>query len=216
MTSAHHVFKLLGVTIVEVLIVTAIVAVLTAIGLPAISAAIRSAAVTDDIGKLRQLGVAAALYQEDEGKQALTVEHLVKARRIPVKLATSKLDVTTEGIANLVRDGTPFLSPSPIRITFVGLGDYRYTAEAVERFGDEISENGWLVNLSISKLRSRGEYGCLMDGLYHRLLNDGSVRVKRHVLLPWSLDGKPGVTCSPYWLFFDIDKTWKQAFLQRG
>ena len=97
--------KCQGFTLVEILVVIAIVAVIAAFTFSAMSSARDRANTAVEINALRQLGLAQGLYQESTGKEVYSVKALVDTGHFPVALAASHppQDVDCPGAALLLR-----------------------------------------------------------------------------------------------------------------
>lgn len=135
--------------------VTAVVALLMAIILPALAQARARGAVADDLSKLRQLGLAESLYAEQNGGYAFSPSGLVAAGLAPSSLLASSADPTTRGLANEMRVRTPRPEPPPYKVSFLSLGDtlgmwdrekQKLTLEEYQPLFTSDSTAGWLVS----------------------------------------------------------------------
>lgn len=92
-----------GFTMLEMIVVVAIVGLLAAIIFPAIARSKLAAYVTAHTSQLRQVGMAHALYEESTGWQPLATVPLVRAGVLDRRLVASSLDPFPQGAANLYR-----------------------------------------------------------------------------------------------------------------
>ncbi len=193
-----------GFTLVEILVVIAIVAVIAAFTFSAMSSARDRANTTVEINTLRQLGLAQHLYQESTGKEVYSVKALVDTGHFPVGLAASPADPVREGKANEVFDrmnlGTTIAEGRlPFRCSILTRATFGYHYD-VNPYKPSRGQNfGWAVMASRLPLR-RGKL-TFSEGTYLRLLNDGSVVFRRPVIADYN--GFPAT--SPVWLFIDYN-----------
>lgn len=185
-----------GISLVEVLIMCGIVLVLAAIVLPIISRSKDRALAADDLGRLRQLGQAGAMYQELQGTLPFACAQLVQSGYVPAKLCQGTTDHTPKGIGAACDRMSPVddAYPDPgFRVTFVGLANVRvWPGAASWKTWAEGSYNqlrdspgfGWLVdNLRQSKANGFAGWShpedCFFGGPYRRLLADSAVVVRQ-------------------------------------
>lgn len=193
-----------GMTLVEVMVVSAIIATLLAIVAPALHRARISALQTDDVSRLRQLAVAQGLYIEEYGIAPVRAWEIELSGLAPSNLMASPLDPTPEGYSNRIAYRSERLE-APFRCSIVGIGDWGWSHANLLVDGDGYNDLGAFVVLSEyeGRLCDEGEpMGC--RGRYHRLTLDGAVRKKSHQV--WSYEG--GEIWSPLALFADIDAYW--------
>lgn len=87
-------------TLLEALITIFIIALLAAILFPVLVSSKQAAVKTDDLAKLRQLGQAAAMYEDRYGEFPVTTNQVVAAGLVPIELCASSRDTSMNGIAN--------------------------------------------------------------------------------------------------------------------
>ena len=179
-----------GFTLVELLVVTAIVAILLAIAVPVFVMAKKEAFKAEDISHLRQLGVSRELYMGDyDAEPWLGIVSLVSGGYSSPRICGSQLDSFAPGYANIVRPNIKRRRPpreipvSPYRVSYLSREDL-----GVKTSGDR--NVGWLVALHSYPGRpsSRGAGITQLAGRISRLTLDGGV-IERdifsyHVVLP--------------------------------
>lgn len=195
-----------GLTLVEVLICIAIVALLAALILPAFVSAKRSAMVTDETSRLRQLGAAFALYENQYGIPHYDVGPLVDLGLVPSTLLSSPLDPTPNGMGNAVANLThqklphmdyelPYRSSFP---SFLAFGQFN------ETFATKIDGKagaGWAISLSTCRPLADSYFVFTEHCRYQRLLTDGAV--VRRTASGQRLDSQ-SIGYSPYTMFADF------------
>ncbi len=131
MNKAFRAKRANGFTLIEVLIVIAILLVLMAIAFPVYFRARHSAWRTTEISNLRQLAIAGALYSEEYGKFPVSTEVLYGGRYGIEKLVYSRRDPYPDGFVNAYLAWSNSINPSnpprPLRdhkLTFAGVGDF--------------------------------------------------------------------------------------------
>lgn len=154
-----------GVTLVEILVAVAVVAVLAAILLPVFARAYRSSKVSVDVSNLRQIDVAKNLYAADYNDRFIPSAGFLSANGYCSQdVVVSSLDITEEGIGNIYKmmhawRGGAISGPWPMRVSYHGLyenfpGNW---FEHAERFAFAMQEksgyDGWLVSLSGGEIR---------------------------------------------------------------
>lgn len=203
--------RFFGFSLVELLVVIAIIGILAALVLPALVAAKNQAKVTDNLSQLRQLGQAAALYNQDHGLYPRGTKPLVAGNYVPASLAASPLDETREGLSNRALKDT--MTPAPLqnptrrasyKNTYMGVMELFDNTESLERLTQKHGSVGWLLDFTSSE-RGRNYFPITWKGSYRRLNQDTSV-VTRSI---------SGVTCGgkypqpcrpPHIFFFDPDE----------
>lgn len=171
-------------SLVEILVVIAIVCILVGIVLPVLGKAKVAARGTDDLNRLKQIGLAAALYQEDYDNQITRgIDVLVQSGRISPSLAAFSGDSTYKGIGNVVAsqdDLFPGLGGDislPYKNSTIGLREYRVGSNA-DNYLLGGPSGGWLLDFTqMSKQRSPDYIDSV--GKYRRLCFDTSVAVRR-------------------------------------
>ena len=174
--------KSVGFTLVELMVVIAIMSILVGLIATIYSASKTRAFVTVDISNLRQMGVAGAIYASNhDDRFPLNVRPLYQEGLVPASICLSPLDHTTGGLA------TRFVSVMALKekteweplvpTTYIGPRDGGWTWES---FSAQVIENrnpGWLVNLVLAKRSSPNSYEPGL-GPYYRLMMDGSVKLR--------------------------------------
>ena len=186
-----------GFTIIELLVVVALVAILMGIIFPVMAYAKRQAMVTVDVSNLKSIGVAIALYQEDWNDRAPTVAKLVHAGYITEGVAVSPLDKTPQGQANEF-ELIAGKQPDPARLSYLSLADS--TETEIDRV---LASRGGGSVVSLAEARylipSEG-VGGYFTGDYLRLCMDGSVQ-KRKII--WDGPSHDNLRSNHLWLFTD-------------
>lgn len=167
-------------TLIELLVCMAIVSVLAGILAGVLGAAKHRGQVAADIETLRQLGLAANLYREDEGADWPTgCQELVYAGRVPRELCSGRADPTDRGIANLLIPAQISHRSAPFRSSFVGSEVTNAVSwSRFERsfFPKGVSHVGWLADCSSMRWPVGIESGMPGRGSrYRRLTLEGSV-----------------------------------------
>jgi len=176
--------KHIAFTLVEILVVMVIATILIGIVLPVLSKAKVAARGTDDLNRLKQIGLAATLYQEEyDGQLTRGIDVLVDGGRLPKNLAAFSGDATREGIGNIVAsqiDLFPGLGGDislPYKNSTIGLREYRVGMNA-DTYLVNGPSGGWLLDFTKMSKQSSEDY---IDsvGTYRRLCFDTSVVVRR-------------------------------------
>jgi len=181
-----------GISLVEVLVSVAIIAALVALVLPPVIRSKDRARATDDLHRLRQLGQAGAIYQEETGQVPFACAQVVQAGLAPSALCEGTADPVPRGTGaacdRFVLEEERFPYPG-FRVTFVGLANVRiWPGSATWKLWSEkhfqkleASEGfGWLVD-NQRQTDGPGFAGwsnpeeCFFGGPYRRLLTDGAV-----------------------------------------
>jgi prepilin-type N-terminal cleavage/methylation domain-containing protein len=178
--------RLRGFTLLETLVVIGIIAVIAAILFPVLSSSKKQARKVDDISKMRQLGLAGAMYQEKYGVLPLSTVQLVAEGAIPRELCQSHLDETEEGIANVTSDlenkamgAFTHLTRADYKNTFIGMGEFGLSTDMYDKYIESGPGAGWLVDVTMSS-KNIFPNPAQWDGKYMRLLADGAVVPKVH------------------------------------
>jgi|GEM_PF-2821170 len=211
-------------TLIEILVVVAIMLVLYAILTPILSQAKKAALATDDLVRLQQLGHAAALYTNDTERPVRNCAELVEAQAIKSSMCVANLDDTKEGFANIAlaqsmrnQGGDKFVSPKPYRMSFIGLRDMNVNSSQLEAGAP--GTRGWLVDIgkSIRTVPNRDDPAILgmHEGIYRRLLDSGSVVTRRFIFIKLMWRGQL-VTCNgQHWAYVDFPKEWMEQDCKR-
>lgn len=183
-------------TLIETLVVIAVILILAAIVLPVILGGKRSAKIATDASNLRQIGQAAAIYAaSNDDIMPLTVYPLVDSGTIRnTDILRSPNDTTKFGLGYelAVQMQISDLQRSDHYVSYTGVRHY-----ALDRafFNDAIlgSENpGWLVNVTTATFTN--EHYVRGLGKYQRLLIDGSVQTRHMDYVDAYLPGKEETT----------------------
>lgn len=178
--------KTRGFTLVETLVVIAIIAVLAGLLFPVLSSSKTQARKVDNISKMRQLGQAAAMYETRHGEFPLSTVPLVAEGLVPRNLCDSYLDTSRDGLANETSDYeskhlgafTKF-THADYKNTFIGPGEFGLGKEIFDKYVEPGPSAGWLVDVTTSDrgyLPSPAQW----EGRYNRLLTDGAVVSRVH------------------------------------
>jgi prepilin-type N-terminal cleavage/methylation domain-containing protein len=171
-------------TLLEILVVVAIVATLVALVFPLISISRQRSYAADNISKLRQLGQASTLYEQAQGDYPLRAVHLVESDLVPKELCASALDNRASGMANAyIREqgANPLAgnlaSEAPFKVSFVGVGELHPNLEYFNKDIKDKAGAGWLIDAT-STTEGLVKSFAFREGKYRRLLLDGSVVTK--------------------------------------
>jgi prepilin-type N-terminal cleavage/methylation domain-containing protein len=168
-----------GVSLVEVVIAVAVVAILVAILTPAVGLGRDSANVADSTARLRQLGLAASQYAEDNGRFPGGCLEAARVGGLRPEYCALPHDRTSLGLGQECAQHMVY-PPPPIadhRYTYYGYTDAWLTWNRFMELNREGTNLGWLVDMTPGKRKGRGV--CIHEGPYLRLLFDGAV-VRRH------------------------------------
>lgn len=204
-----------GATLAEVLTVLAIIIIIAAISFPVYLNSRAKGYEVRDIGNLKQLGTAGALYNEAAGAFPDSTTPLVELKYVPKELVASGLDPHSEGLANVVVKDlitVPFDRPENLtkyKNSYPGLREFCIS----DIWADEVIRNrnggGWLIELSTGKddpeLAANGFRTGLLKrtGKYKRLLYDTSVALRNFKDGIGIVDGKKAVFRGSPQLFTD-------------
>lgn len=173
-------------TLVETLVVIAIIAILAGLLLPVLASSKKVAFRGDDMSKLRQMSIAATLYEERYGEFPLSTTQLVGTDLVPPELCASMRDPTTEGLANQVAKFNRMrtMSPDtedtiPYKSTFVGLGEFGLAQSVFRDYVLTGPNAGWLIDATESE-RTGFPTPSAWNGRYRRLTIDGAVITRQH------------------------------------
>lgn len=203
-----------GFSLIELLVVTAIILILVAIVSTVAVQAKKSVGKTVEISNLRQLGAAAAIYSETYDRWPIAASTIVTDSRVPKSLVHSPLDFTQFGLTNeIIRYHARWLSNlrpliPPYPVSFTGLGDLGYQHDYFETRIKSEPGAGWLISLVESKPLGQDSYG-RFQGVYRRLLLDGSVQRRSHI------EFGPDRAQHPAFWFADGDDNWKSDIISR-
>ncbi|MFW5697987.1 MAG: prepilin-type N-terminal cleavage/methylation domain-containing protein [Fimbriimonadaceae bacterium] len=178
-----------GITLTELLVVVAIVAIITAIISPSLIHAKKSAMGSVNAAQLRQAGVAHGIYTADFGDTLPDTRTLVTAGYLDQELLADPLDKTSEGMMNCYRTrkaGGLISEPVGYFDSYLNVNEHLGQI-LIERL-DEIDPNyGWLVAPYLSE-PAWSKYPCsILIGTYKRLRMDGSVITRQHRFVPEEL-----------------------------
>jgi prepilin-type N-terminal cleavage/methylation domain-containing protein len=175
-----HTLKRRGFTILEVLVVTAVIAVIFGLLLPVFGQAVDRAKGASELSTMHQLALAASLYHEDTRMWPNSVEQLMEAQRVPKSLAESAMDPTSTGLRNLLveqlfSNGSKGPRPAVYRSSFVGLGDLNWPEDAIQRLHEEGTNAGWLISFAENRPLNLEDVFQNFKGSYRRLTFEASV-----------------------------------------
>jgi prepilin-type N-terminal cleavage/methylation domain-containing protein len=198
-----------GFTLVELLIVIAVILVVAAITTPVISRAKYGALLTSDLSNLRQIGQAAEMYHLSYDEWTYSVTPLVENGLVPPKLLSASTDTYPRGIANkaaeVVRERPrPYY---PFRNSYISQHDYGVKSTRLQYPG-EFPASGWLLLLTEYEPVSTLYVPTLPEFRYLRLCYDGSIVKRPFFRLPTVFQGRAGVYWHPAFLFADGDDAW--------
>lgn len=204
-----------GLTLVETLVVLAIIAVVAGLLLPVLAQARRKGYDADDLSRLRQLGAAGNIYHEQHGTWPYGTADLVASGMVPRELANLNGDKTAAGLANEVAEFRSKLGVKatglqvPYKNSPIGLREYRISAKNLNQFIETGAAGGWLLDFTTVK---KGVLADFMDatGNYRRLCFDGSVQTRTLKAYDCSYKGTPSPCRMPETWFVDPDEEMKK------
>ncbi len=191
-----------GHTLVEVLVVTAIVIALLAVLFPVLSASKRQALSTQETAQLKQLAVAHDLYLADhDDVEPGSATRIIAAGYAPSYLVALALDPFPEGWANVHRSHGRGGETS-YKDSFLTLWDA--TSDGFfTRFAQ--SENGGWIASFAHGLSQHKENVMLSPFTYKRLTFGGAVIRRTNQLREVPTANGPQLGTSAAWLFSDDD-----------
>ncbi len=197
--------RIIGFTVVELLVVVAIILVLAAIVLPIYNRARVQAHVTDDIAKLKQLGAANAMYSaENDGRIQVGLEPFVG--KLDPALFHSKLDPTRDGLWNTTARRWGYRGASfDQRVSFFSLWSMFSVYVDPNEFATLPGNPGWLIAFSPLEVYEASDSRSMFRGSFLRLTMEGSV-IRRP-------PQKYGNATGYIWYFRDHTDQEKQATL---
>jgi prepilin-type N-terminal cleavage/methylation domain-containing protein len=131
-------FKYSGFTLIELLVVIAIIAILAALLLPALSSAKTKAKQIKCISNLRQLALAAVMYQQDTGR---SLEYNVTAQLWMKTLIDYSIKINDNRFCPEAESRTP---PPPDGTAGTARAPWQWTATPKLNVSGSYSINGWL------------------------------------------------------------------------
>lgn len=207
-----------GISALEVVVVVLICAIITAVVLPVLARSKKQAYRANDLSNLHQLGIAAALYQQDAGEWPASVDNLVASELVPREIVASSLDGSALGLANLLAEGWKRFNPSievglPYKCSYIGWREYRVSVKERERWILPGVASGWLVDLTPT---DPGYDPVLSDrkGRFRRLTFEGSVINRPIQMLDCSDHGQSAPCFMAVTMFVDPDpelRTWAKS-----
>jgi prepilin-type N-terminal cleavage/methylation domain-containing protein len=210
-----------GFTLIEILIVVAIILLLAGLLLPVVKSAQGQGLSADDLARMRQMGMARALYASDHGVEVDWCDPLVGTGYVPINLCQSRSDYSSTGLANEILSALSqtsafykgFVTNYPR--TYLGSGELLKQQDLARISGQP--DAGWLVNL----IRAKADPTTFAapwswQGRYQRLRLDGSVESKTLRSFTVQDGGKTYIVTSPYLLFCDPDQAWINEITSRS
>jgi prepilin-type N-terminal cleavage/methylation domain-containing protein len=167
--------RIQALTLIEVMVVCAIVAILMGILLPVLIRSRRQAMWATDLSTMKQVAEAGALYANDFGEAPYCMDDLVSSGLFPANEAKLHLDAAPEGLANLIAKRStrmPNLA-SVYSQSFLSLRHFNYTRELAEQRTHGLSP-GWAIadlDYTMTPHDRQSEFGTV----YWRIQNDGSI-----------------------------------------
>jgi prepilin-type N-terminal cleavage/methylation domain-containing protein len=195
-----------GFSLVETLVVIGILAVLAALIFAVLVPSRRKAREADVLSRLRQLGAAASLYEQNFGVHPLGSGVLVATGYAPESICESPLDAAPRGLANEVaHDNGRLVSRgvTPFRRSFPDLTDFgTQHSQEFKKFIVEESSGGWLIDTD-SMEKNELWMPAIWKGRFRRLQFDGAVVSSYRREVPCGGDSEAKVSpCWPIALFF--------------
>jgi|GEM_PF-2391053 len=207
-------------TLLESLGAIVAVIVLMAFSMPLMASMRQKSALHGELAQFRQLAVAQSLYTAStDGGIPMSAVTLIQGGYIDAKTVSSPADPSADGIANELDRGYGETSLMyrklivPYRSSYLGLREFHYPREYLDKYLKHEPNGGWLVSLSPTVLHDRSRYESWWSGTYRRLLLDGSVRTEQHQ--PVSIESVTGheMAQHPLFLFVDGSQQWKRKLI---
>ncbi|MBX3114810.1 MAG: type II secretion system protein [Fimbriimonadaceae bacterium] len=176
--------KSLGFSLIELMVVVAIATILIGVVMPVLAKAKTAARKTDDLVRMKQIGLAATLYRDDyDGEITRGIDVLVESGRLEKYMASLTADPTSKGIGNIVASQTDLFMgiggdlTLPYKNSTIGLREYRI-GENADRFLLEGPAGGWLLDFTQMTKQNSEDY-IDSTGTYRRLCFDTSVVTRK-------------------------------------
>ena len=197
-----------GITLIEVLVVVAIILVLAGVIASVFLTAKEQAKTVVDISNLHQLGIAASIYASDyDDNFPLSVYDLLRNGQSLKGATDSPLDTTARGLAYDFRNGMAldlWMPPANMqRVTYIGPGDGGWTWSHFQEKMADATNAGWLVNLVRAKRRGKTVQGS--HGRVQRLTLEASVINRSVEARTESIDGINEQALEFKWYFGDYE-----------
>lgn len=178
-----------GFSLVEVLVVIALIAVVAGVLLPVLSVARRRGYLAQDASNMRQFGLAEILYVEShDGRRPLDLGPLVSERLLLPEMCASAVDSTAIGLGNVqivemgrFVGGAKWSDPrvTPFRQSYFSLRGSGLENK-LPLDDPEASNVGWIVSLVETDAVRLDRPNVLFEaGPYYRLCLDGSLVRRR-------------------------------------
>ncbi len=209
-----------GFTLIELMVVIAIIVTLVGILVPVFSQVKGSAKRTDDLNKLRQLGVAAHLYQEAYGQWPTSATQIYEDQHRDVALLSALTDTYPSGFSNELMAFEAIQFPAYVetgvfrrdyRLSFVGSRDFIASQALLDSKPEQ--GRGWVIEpIQMETYGNESMFAvALRIKRYLRLNFDGSVVTRLNPAVKGA-DGKLGGCVTQTWLFYDFDLKERQDF----
>ncbi len=174
-----------GFTLIELLVSIAIIGILASLILPTMIRARRSAMLSEDISRLRQFGVAAAIYSDtNNGVLVGRMQPLLDQKLFNHTLTHSNLDPTPQGWVNAHLEYYSGHNPKLRNLmytkpqSYFGIHDL-FPKRDLEEFRNLPGDPGWLVAVSPNPELSIKRPSFMLNGPMFRLTFSGAVLRKQ-------------------------------------
>lgn len=217
--SGHRGAHRAALTLVEVLVVVAILILLAGIVVVATSQARVSAGQSSSISNLKQLALAGSLYNEEWSAFPSSAGVLCVNDESLQEVCASPLDSNEQGLANIILAESYEKEPSgpeigfwSFKLSYPGFYEWRIS-DFVRREVIEGAQNaGWLVDQTqLTKLSSTAPF-LLSEGTYSRLTFGGAVINRKPVVPPGVSPESQGTVRDPMLFFFDDNGEYERLF----
>lgn len=149
-----------GISLVELLCVVAVLLILVSLLSPTLQRSRKAAYISEDISRLRQLGVARQIYVENHGGTVLSPRLLYETGSIPLTLIQSRNDATREGMLrafsnqSVIQPSDPvWIDPNLGRISAVGPRDVSVDSSLLQL--ENVERAGWAAFIVSDGIRNR-------------------------------------------------------------
>ncbi len=202
-----------GVTLLELLVVVTVILIVVSVTAPVFMRAKRSAKNAQSISNLRQCGIAASMYMEQNDQPPRGCPQLVSAGMIPKELCSALNDPYDLGMANVIVQEIATDVPryaefsTTYKNSYIGPREYDTPTKFFALVMDECENPGWLADLTGGDEKNLESSLATRRGTYYRLMIDGSVRKAQHTIhfVPGS---QTSILFKPFFLFAECSDEW--------
>lgn len=205
-------------TLMELMVVIAIIAILAAIILSGLQAAKGSSKGTVSISQLRQLGVAGAIYSDEAGGFPDSTHRLVSSGLVKPELCFTPADPTPKGVANAMNMAHIYADPrTDYKNSYVGWLQFQVSLAQATDLLEGNGDAGWLVDLTPGQNPERLRQPYFWEGRYRRLLFDTAVVMRSFRRFPSpNQEGEMEMALFPVMFYMDDFERYQAWSKRRG